>query len=55
MALAAVRDEQTLAELAQQFDVYPNQIKQWKDQVLEGAAGDFGREGKSPLPAPGDW
>ena len=53
VALAAVRGEQTLGELAQQFDVHPNQIKQWKDQLLEGAAGVFGREGKSPLPAPG--
>ncbi len=52
MALAAVRGEQTLGELAQQFDVHPNQIKQWKDQLLKGAAGVFGREGKSPLPAP---
>ena len=34
MALAAIRGEQTLAELAQQFDVHPNQIKQWKEQRL---------------------
>ena len=52
VALAAVRGEQTLGELAQQFDVHPNQIKQWKDQLLEGAAGVFRREGKSPPSAP---
>ena len=42
VALAAVRGEQTLTELAQQFDVHANQIKQWKDQLLEGATGVFG-------------
>ena len=38
VALAAIRGEQTLAALAQQFDVHPNQIKQWKDQLLVGMA-----------------
>ncbi len=36
VALAAIRGEQTLVELSQQFDVHSNQIKQWKDQLLEG-------------------
>jgi transposase len=39
VALAAVKGEKTLAELAQQFDIHPNQITQWKAQLLDGAAG----------------
>ncbi|WP_429923254.1 IS3 family transposase [Agrobacterium vitis] len=52
VALAAIRGEQTLVELSQQFDVHANQIKQWKDQLLEGATGVFGDEAKTEPAAP---
>ncbi|MDF2460357.1 MAG: transposase family protein [Nitrospira sp.] len=52
VALAAIRGEKTLIELSQQFDVHPNQIKQWKDQLLEGASGVFGSEAKAEPSAP---
>jgi transposase len=42
VALAAIKGEKTLLELAQQFDIHANQITQWKGQLLEGAAGVFG-------------
>ena len=53
VALAAVRGEQTLGELAQQVDVHANQIKQWKDRLLAGATDVFGPESKSMQSAPG--
>ncbi|MBN4059437.1 transposase [Dehalococcoides mccartyi] len=44
VALTAVRGERTLTELASQFDVHPNQITQWKTQLLDRAAQVFGTE-----------
>ena len=53
VALAAVKGEQTLAELAQKYDVHANQITQWRTELLEGAAGVFdGRTHEAAAPAP---
>ena len=50
VALAAIKGEKTLADLAQQFDVHPNQITQWKLQLQEGAVGVFGSGARSDVP-----
>jgi len=47
MAMAAVQGENTLIGLAQDFDLHPQQIKQWRDQLLDGAAGVFGAAPKA--------
>ena len=51
VALAAVKGEKTLAELAQQYDVHPNLINQWRSRLLEGAADVFGAEPAAAEPA----
>ena len=41
VALAAIKDDKTLAELAEKFDVHANQITLWKAQLLGAATGVF--------------
>ena len=41
VALAALKGDKAMSELATQFDVHPDQIKQWKDQLLDGVTDVF--------------
>jgi len=51
VALAAVKGDRTISELAQQFEIHPNQIQTWKKQLLEGAEDVFSN---GQVPGSGD-
>ena len=44
VALDAVQRREDTGRIGQQFDVHPNQITQWKNQLLTGAPDVFGGE-----------
>ncbi len=44
VAVAALRGDRTLAELAEQFDVHPNQIQDWKQKLVTKAEAVFGAD-----------
>ena len=50
VALEAIKGEQTLVELAARFQVHPNQITEWKKQLLDRASEIFDKEKKSKEP-----
>ena len=52
VALAAVKGDRTLAQLAEQFDIHPNQIASWKAQLEGGAADVFGPGGGNAVALP---
>jgi transposase len=41
VALEAIKGEKTVAEIASQFKVHPNQVTQWRKKVLEALPGVF--------------
>ncbi len=49
VALAAIRGDGTIAELAQKYSLHPNMIVKWKREAVDGMKESFNRKGKKNL------
>ena len=47
VALEAIKGEETIIELAERFQVHPNQITEWKKQLMERAEEVFAKDKKT--------
>ena len=54
VALAALKGDKTVAELAEQFELHPNQIIQFRQHAVENMAGLFAKEGASKRLGPSE-
>jgi transposase-like protein len=50
VAIAAIKRDKTLAEIAEQFEVHPNQVSDWKQQLQESAVDVSGGQERRPQP-----
>jgi transposase len=51
VALEAAKGQETLSELASKYGLHPNQIRQWKRQLLDSGAKVFRRNGSKEVQA----